>query len=318
MQKLDVLPNTRVEISHLVIEKQAGFLDIEISVIIATRKPGDSLTTCLSALAPQTRQNGGEIVVVESLSAPIPASVKSAFPEVNFVTCTGADSLAEMRATGIRAAHGEIIAMTQAYCVPAHNWLQMHRDAHVQLAASAIGGAVIIRPLATIAERVALLCEYGKFNSNRCAGPASFLASSNISYKKHDLLRVMEGDYWETDLQKKLSKSGRGLWYFPEIAVVHHRRCTPSKFLLEKFNYSRYFAARRFDHKGIALLYAIGCALLPAIVLIRLLATFSENGKLYSEFFVCVPFLIAISITWAAGEFVGYTFGSGNSEKYFG
>jgi GT2 family glycosyltransferase len=293
-------------------------LTIEISVIVATSKANDVIAACLSALASQAKQNDAEVIVVESAWKPVPDSVKNTFPEILFVTCADTDSHSEMKAVGIRAAQGEIIALTQAHCIPQDNWLQMHRMAHRRLESSAIGGAVIIHLQATIAERVGFLCEYGKFNIKRSAGPASFLASSNVSYKRRDLLEAMDDDYWETDIQRKLCQSGRGLWYLPDVTVIHHRKCTASRFLLEKFNYSRYFAARRFQHKGRAFLYAIGCVLLPVIVLTRLLITFYENGKLYTEFMICIPYVIAISIAWTAGEFVGYIFGSGNSDKYFG
>jgi len=293
-------------------------LNIEISIIIATRKANSHLSDCLAALYPQLNQNNAEIVVVESNSVPVAESIKQSFPTVNFVSCTGSTSLAEMKAEGIRASQGDIIALVQAHCIPSNDWIRLHRDAHKQHPASAIGGAVVSRASATAAERFAFLCEYGKFNVNTSAGPASFLASSNVSYKKLDLAKVMEDDYWELELHRKLCDACNGLWYFPDIVVVYQRKSTLFRFLLEKFHYSRYFASRRFENKRTALLYASGCVLLPAIVWIRLLTTLSANEHRYSEFLICIPYFIAIAVAWTSGELVGYVFGSGNSEKHFG
>ncbi len=293
-------------------------MSIEISVIIATRRQNDLLISCLSTLSNQAGETDAELLVVQTLSAPVAPSITQAFPAVNFITCAANTSLAEMKAIGIRQARGNVIALTQPHCIPSNNWLRMHINAHRQLQASAIGGAVINRSQATISERCAFRCEYGKFNSNRLAGVTKSLASSNVSYKKGDLLEVMDGDYWETELHRRLSKLGSGLWYLPEMNVVHQRRCSFLTYLLERFHYSRYFAARRFENRGVALMYAVGCTLLPAIVLIRLLTAFSTDDNFYAECIVCIPCFIAISIAWTAGEFIGYIFGSGHSEKYFG
>jgi glycosyltransferase involved in cell wall biosynthesis len=313
-----VLADHHVDLPRLGSEGRVDSLNIEISVIIATRKANSHLSDCLSALYPQMKQNNAEIVVVESHSTPVADSIKQLFPEVNFVSGTGSTSLLEMKAEGIRAARGSIIALVQAHCLPSNDWIRLHKEAHQQLSASAIGGAVVNRASATVAERFAFLCEYGKFNANRCAGPASFLASSNVSYKKLDLEKVMKGDYWEMELHKELCDAGNGLWYFPNIVVVYQRKSALFSFLLEKFHYSRYFASRRFENKCTALLYASGCALLPAIVWVRLLTTLSTNEHRYSEFIISIPYFIAITIAWTLGELVGYVFGSGNSEKHFG
>ena len=97
-----------------------------ISVIIPVFNDGEQLKLCLAALAQQTyARSRYEIIVVDNGSDPLQA-VKAAvesYDRVIFANEPTPGSYAA-RNKGLSLASGEVIAFTDADCIPAPNWLE--------------------------------------------------------------------------------------------------------------------------------------------------------------------------------------------------
>lgn len=94
-----------------------------VSVVIPVRNDGDRLSKCLTALYKQTYPDSHyEVVVVDNNSTENIYSVCQPFPNVRYRQETKPGNNAA-RNQGIAAARGNIIAITDADCIPYPDWL---------------------------------------------------------------------------------------------------------------------------------------------------------------------------------------------------
>lgn len=94
-----------------------------VSVIIPVYNDSVRLLKCLKALYLQTYPyNSYEVIVVDNNSIENVFSVCQQFPNVRYLQENKQGSYAA-RNCGVRAARGEIIACTDADCLPAHDWI---------------------------------------------------------------------------------------------------------------------------------------------------------------------------------------------------
>jgi glycosyltransferase involved in cell wall biosynthesis len=95
-----------------------------VSVIVPVYNDAQRLATCLGALEAQTyRSDRFEVIVIDNASDEPIAPVIERFPHARPVFEAKASSYAARNA-GLRQARGEIIAFTDADCLPYPNWIE--------------------------------------------------------------------------------------------------------------------------------------------------------------------------------------------------
>lgn len=95
-----------------------------VSVVIPVFNDSIRLNSCLSELANQSYPNECfEVVVVDNGSTDDVASVVAKFPFARLIVEARPSQFAA-RNTGIENARGEVIALTDADCLPARDWLE--------------------------------------------------------------------------------------------------------------------------------------------------------------------------------------------------
>src|SRR5437588_9721913 len=133
------------------------------SVVIACTVGRPYLDRCLAALH---RQQGGipaEIIVVDRVGDDVIRFVGHAYPGVRLIAADAARSVPELRALGIRAASGAVVALTEDHCIPPPDWLAAIRRAHASHPAPAIGGAVDNGAADRLLDWAVFICEYANF-----------------------------------------------------------------------------------------------------------------------------------------------------------
>jgi hypothetical protein len=94
-----------------------------VSVIVPVYNDADRLRTCLHALAQQTYPDSRlEIIVVDNGSTDGSATVAARFPRVRVESEPTVGSYAA-RNRGIGVATGEVLAFTDADCIPTRDWV---------------------------------------------------------------------------------------------------------------------------------------------------------------------------------------------------
>lgn len=100
--------------------------DPAISVVVPHRDQPSHLSRCLAALEQQGYDHF-EVVVVDDGSAPRSRADVAGYPHARLITqANGGPAAARNR--GAREARGELLAFTDADCVPARNWISSLSD----------------------------------------------------------------------------------------------------------------------------------------------------------------------------------------------
>jgi GT2 family glycosyltransferase len=112
-----------------------------VSVVIPVWSD-NRLAKCLTALQHQTYEGEIEIIVVDNATPPNSLPLQATFPGVVFLHEPAAGSY-NARNTGVHHSRGEIVAFTDADCIPAAGWLKAAATALLaDHKADAVGGTI--------------------------------------------------------------------------------------------------------------------------------------------------------------------------------
>lgn len=126
-------PKPPVVVSNAHMEKASGGDSVEksvkegegpcVSVVVPVYNDSIRLARCLSALEDQTYSADYEVIVVDNGSDESPSSIVDKYPfaRLSYEDKEGAYAA---RNRGIALARGEVVAFTDADCIPASDWIQ--------------------------------------------------------------------------------------------------------------------------------------------------------------------------------------------------
>lgn len=95
-----------------------------ISAIIASTGTREQLAACLASLAPQCDRASVQLIVVRRGAAADVADFERHQPNVLFLHGAATASVAELRATGMAEARGDIVALTTDAVAPPSDWIE--------------------------------------------------------------------------------------------------------------------------------------------------------------------------------------------------
>ncbi len=127
-----------------------------VSVVVPVYNGAETIGACVHALLTQDYPaDRREILVVDNNSTDDTARVVRALP-VRYVAERGAQSSYAARNAGVAAARGEILAFTDADCVPAPDWLRRGVAAFADAGVGGVAGVIRPQPPTTLAQRYAV------------------------------------------------------------------------------------------------------------------------------------------------------------------
>ena len=228
-----------------------------VSDTITPRAKVSHLRSCLDALAHQTNPPPMEIIVPYHEDVDGIQDLERTYPDVTFMRATGVSIASRkgggrehhdvLRACGLRAARGEIIALLEDHARPDANWSANVVAAHRQNCA-AVGGAIengIDRPL----NWAVYYCDFGKYQNPLPPGESSYASDANTSYKRQALEMVRptwQASFREVVVNGALIARGEKVILRPEVVIYQNRRDLDFVFALrERFSWGRSYAASR-------------------------------------------------------------------------
>jgi glycosyltransferase involved in cell wall biosynthesis len=185
-----------------------------------------------------------EVIVVDdgSLEAGAVVGVVADSPRTRLVR-QEASGPAAARNTGVRAAQGTFICLTDDDCEPSRDWAERLVEA-LQRGADAVGGRTVCAsatPTARAAEFIARIPV--------AAGPAeddvSFAPSNNLASSAAVLSGIPFDERYsaaageDRDWCERLLRTGRVLRYEPAAVLVHHQNPNLVSFFRQQFRYGR-------------------------------------------------------------------------------
>jgi hypothetical protein len=294
-----------------------------LSIIVTVVSGPQSLRRCLTALAPQVAAPAEEVIVPYDVWCRDVGELAHEFPAVQFLHVVDLGIAADpavrahahrlydrRRAMGLRAARGQVIAMTEDHAVPASDWCAQIRAAHQQPYA-VIGGAVengVDRPM----NWALYYCDFGRYGRPFAPGPADYVSDVNVSYKRPALEAVADrwcDAYHETSLHWALRARGEVLFRDPRPVVYQHRPpLRLAQAYRERIDWGRVFAETRAATGGAwrALTYAAGTPVLPLVLLARMLRHMRRQRRSAAQIARTAPLAFVLLTGWALGELLGY------------
>lgn len=226
---------------------------LSVSVVVPVRNASRTLPACLTALE-QLRPPPAEIILVDNGSTDGSLTLLHDFARravlQNVRVCTAAKrGASSARNAGVRGAHGDIIAFTDADGAPDPAWLRHLLEPFVDATVGAVAGRVVAaRALSTLELFSAL---YTLQAPDRPARHTHWTPweggypTANLAVRRR-LLAALDGfdenvgiygeDY---DLCARLYARGAALVYVPQARVAHYHRTTLAGMLRQAFGFGR-------------------------------------------------------------------------------
>lgn len=292
----------------------------KLSIIIASRDARETIDNCLRSIERQKERDSAEVIVVDCSSDGTAGFVKRNYPKVLLLENENKLSSDRLKAIGILESCGDIIAITEPYCVVADNWFSSILKAH-NLEHGVISGAVEPVDFKNVASWSTYYCEYGQFMLPIEKGMHNEMAGNNISYKRVVLEEhfddIRKRGFWKVFLQWKLTENGVSIISDPDILVYDNRNSSFFKFFQKRYYYGRCFGGmRQTKLSGRERLFFI-CIfpLLPFLFMFRGAKQIIPKKRFLKEYIKSMPFLFLYFLNWSIGELCGYIFGVGDSCK---
>lgn len=281
------------------------------------------LEHCLRALHTQTLATPLEIVVPYDDACSEVATLQTQFPQVRFLRAEGLDTAAAragasrehhdtLRTIGIRAATGDIIALTEDHAHTAPTWCaEMVAALGRHPKAAAVGGAVDCDSDSLLNWAV-WFCDFGRYQNPLPEGRSEFVSDSNVAYRRaalESVQHVWRDDYHETAVHWAMVDAGFELCTTPRVVVWQARsELALGHALRERYVWARSFAGTRARMAGSPKrwIWAVASPILPLLMTWRLFRTAFARGAHKGRFGASLPLIFVLQCFWAFGEFVGY------------
>jgi hypothetical protein len=281
----------------------------------------------LEALSRQPEVSSTEIVVPFHPAVTGIAALKVQYPNVNFVqvddlkTYTGQPGSREhhdeLRARGLAAARGQIVALIEDHGIIAPDWSARLVEAHAAPVA-AVGGAIengVDRPL----NWAVYFCDFLRYQNPLPEGETAIVSDANVAYKRAALESVRpiwQEIFHESSVTGALRAKGQKLVLSPK-AVLHQYRqgFTISSAMKERFVWGRSYAATRarLARPSQRAFWAFFSPALPILMVARMTMMARNKRRTFSAFLRALPLTSALAVSWSCGEWVGYVTGRANS-----
>jgi GT2 family glycosyltransferase len=223
---------------------------VHLSVIVPSYNAHTTITYCLHALLQQKTDCAYEIIVVDSSDDGTADLIATRFPAVKLRHMPQRTLPGLARNLGIEMATGELLAFTDADCVPEPLWIAKMIQAHAQEDCIAVGGAVLNGlPHNPVAWSGYLL----EFNEGLPSFPRRFvelLPTCNVTFKRVVFERygLFPTELWPSEdhiFSWRLRRAGERLLFDPTIGVRHLFRPRFSAFVQHQLRLGRASATAR-------------------------------------------------------------------------
>lgn len=291
----------------------------EMSVVVVVFAGRDYPRRTLEALERQEGAPALQVLLCHDDGLVNEPGLRERFPAVEFVRLPGTGrTFAELRAAGVRAAKGRLVAITEDQIRPRPDWCARIVEAHDGDCVAAGGAVEKGEPPGggrdTTLNWAIYLCDFVRYANPVAEGDAEYLTDTNVSYKRAALQEI--GDVWreefhETDVNWTLARRGGRLHLSPDIVVEQQRDLTWREAFAERFTFGRLFASTRVRATGLGgrIFYAAFSIPLPLLLSYRVARHAWPRPRYRGPFLRALLHVGLLNAIWCLGEFVGYATG---------
>lgn len=290
---------------------------MKLSVVVAAWSGDEGLRRALEALT--SNVSGQTEILVVSGETPWTQELAGRFPSVRHLPLQGDATVPAMRAAGLAAATGEVVALTEDHCTVAPSWAEAILRSHAK-GNAVVAGVIDIAPRASLLDLAVYLFDYGAFVPGARKPPG--LSGANVSFTRAALeaLRpAWTNGFVEFVVEAAIRDASMPIFHDGDARVVHQYHYSGASITRKFFLGGRYFAGSR--RAAIGLLGRLArIAVQPAVPLLlagRVARRISRRPIFLLRCLFAFPWLIWLASAWSAGEWVGYVRGAGNSSNHW-
>ncbi len=292
----------------------------DLSIVIPVVNSFTDLRTCLQALLSQESASL-EIVLVERLGPALRANLDREFDRtaqnIKVISVPSDTTIPIMRAKGVGACTSPAVGVIEDHVVVPTSWARAGLK-HLDNGVNVVAGPVVNAATEKLVDWAAFLCEYSAVLPPLPEGPSHGLPGNNIIYKRSVLDQysdVLAEGKWENYLHDRMKADGVELIMSSDLTAGHKMHYTFGLYMSQRFIYSRAYAGMRVEDQPLSKRLTMGAAAcaLPAVVFYRTVKNILSKGGHTAHLIRSLPMLGAFSLSWGAGEVVGYLFGGGNA-----
>ena len=206
----------------------------------------------------------------------------------------------------MKTARAEVVAVIEDHCLTAAGWAEQVLRAHAQNH-DVVAGPLENASRDSLFDWAFFLLEYGSSMPPLASGQGAAIPGVNISYKKAALPLEDErfAELWESFLIDELRRRGARIHIDARMLIHHRNPYSFREFAVQKYLYSRSFAAMRVSDKGRAVRFAFAgfaVTVLPLLLLMRLIRTVWAKKRNRSELLLALPMIGVLVCCGAAGK----------------
>jgi len=226
-----------------------------VTVIVPVLNGEQTIGACLQALRTQTYPGRMQPVVINDGSTDRTSNVARGFTEAQVIDQANRGRAAA-RNRGIAESAGEVLAFTDADCVPRPDWLEtLVRRLRERERRGIVGGAIAIPPAANLWQRLDHQAWAHSTGPAAPAGPTLFGSTANMCLWRKVFTAVGGFDFRlrgseDSDLAFRVHLAGYENFFEPAAVVEHrHPRTTLTSFLRQRYNYGKWTIQTVLKHK---------------------------------------------------------------------
>ncbi len=199
----------------------------DVSVVIPSYKPGESVLHCLDAVRRQSARLSIEVIVVDSSPEPVEAMIHSRHPDVTVVQLAKRTLPGRARTIGGRMALGRVVCFTDTDCIPDVEWLDRLWKTVISGYRVAGGSVANGTPRSGVGTAEYLL-EFNEINPGMPGREIGALPSCNLGVERPVFDAVggfpdfMKGE--DTIFCDRARALGHRIRFVPEARITHMNR----------------------------------------------------------------------------------------------
>jgi GT2 family glycosyltransferase len=281
-----------------------------VSVVVASNRDKSLLHACLGSLVPQCQRLNAELLVARAGASADVNAISKSYPAVRFIAAPVEASIPQLRAIGMAAAAGDVVALTEDHCVAHENWVETLAQS-ANSVADVVGGGMDNARSSRAVDWAAYFAEYGLFSTKRPDQDekAPLLTGANVAYNRRVIADVIgwaqEGE-WENVAHSRLAAQGSMLRFARTAAVYQNQSYSLTSFCVDRYEHGRDYARKRLveepeTHRW--LMFA-GTPLLPPLLTMRVARAAARSR--WGTFMRALPATFLFLTAWSVGEAIGY------------
>lgn len=285
--------------------------DIEFSVVIADAAVGRSIDAALGIAAEACEGLSFELIVAGPPAAPDRPVSSRAGRDVRYIERPAGTLTPVLWGAGASVARGRVVAFTSTQMLLARGWggslNHALRDNIVGVA-----GAIGLAPDAGGATAALYFVRFSAFlpESHRTgATTLRDIPGDNAAYLRAAVLRhedLLAEGFWEVEFHRRFERDGL------RLSLVQGAEATmmaPVDFVAaarQRFAHAASFGDSRVGRHGESVgRVVLAAPIVPFLLVLRIGRRVLPHARYRLPFFVSLPWLLGLSVAWAAGEAVG-------------